>query len=421
MRIPKKKITVYLYTFLLTAMSGNPLFSISSDTSKYVFIAFVLLLVAKHHTYFNINKGIVYYRFFGFFAIIFLFQKLVLGFVSVPSTIAFMARITLGYIIIRHIGHNFKYAFFQIIFIVSLISLFGFAWNAAGMNIPAISVVESTSQYSDNSSRNMILFNQHSNGDRNSGMFWEPGAFACYICLAFLFYLGNIRTLIKLHKWKVIIILVALITTFSTTGYIVLFIIGIATIYIEYKKKYGAFILPILIVFGLIAYITYENTDFMKEKMTTQVAAASQRDKGEFAPDRMSAILFDLHYIKKHPLIGNGFHASTRFADHPSLQEEDLGHGNGFSNFLASMGVLSFLFYLFYIIRYNKNHAVLFVLCIIVLLQGEPLLNYSLFLSLPFIFIFEKKRIKKEASTEQDIDAISYPENLKTYTSLFKS
>ncbi len=390
MRIPQKKIEVYLYTFLFAAMSGNPLFSISGDSSKYIFIAFVLVLVAKHHTYFNLNKGIIYYRFFVFYALIFLFQKLVLGFVSFPSTIAFMARITLGYIIIRHIGQNFKYAFFQIIFIVSLISLFGFSWNALGMDIPAISVVETTAQYSDNSSRNIILFNQHADGHRNSGMFWEPGAFACYICLAFLFYLGNMRTLLKLHKWKVIIILVALITTYSTTGYIVLFIIGIATIYIEYKKKYGAFVLPILLTFGLIAYLTYENTEFMKDKMDTQVAAASQRDEGEFAPDRMSALLFDLHYIGKHPLVGNGMHASTRFADHPALQKEDLGHGNGFSDFLASMGVLSFLFYLFYIVRYNKNHPAIFVICIIFLLQGEPLLNYPLFLCLPFVFIYDE-------------------------------
>ncbi|MCB0464336.1 MAG: hypothetical protein KDC78_01495 [Aequorivita sp.] len=390
MNLPKKKITVYLYTFLFAAMSGNPLFSISGDTSKYIFIAFVLVLVAKHHTYFNLKKGIIYYRFFGFFAIIFLFQKLVLGFVSYPSVIAFMARITLGYIIIRYVGYNFKYAFFQIIFMVCLISLFGFAWNALGMNIPAVYVIETTAQYSDNSSRNIILFNQHADGHRNSGMFWEPGAFACYICLTFLFYLGNIRTLLEHHKWKVIIILLALITTYSTTGYIVLFIIGIATIYIEYKKKYGAFVLPILITFGLIAYITYENTDFMKEKMDNQLAAASKRDEGEFAPDRMSALLFDLHYIGKHPLVGNGMHVITRFADHPALQKEDLGHGNGFSDFLASMGILSFLFYLFYIFRYNKNHAAIFVICIIFLLQGEPLLNYPLFLCLPFVFIYDE-------------------------------
>lgn len=390
MNLSKKKITIYLYTFLFVAMSGNPLFSPIDDTAKYLFVAFVLLLAVWHHTYFNFNKGIRYYGFFGFFGLIFLFQKLVLGFVSLPSVIAFMARITLGYIIIRYVGHNFKYAYFQIIFLVSLVSIFGYAWNALGMDIPAVYVMERTAEWSDNSARNIILFNQHSSGQRNSGMFWEPGAFACYICLAFLFYLGNIRTLVKLHKWKVLIVLVALITTYSTTGYIVLFILGIATIYMEYKKKYGPFVLPILFTFGLIAYIIYENTDFMKEKMDQQVAAASQRDQGEFAPDRMSALLFDLHYIGKHPLIGNGFHVSTRFADHPALQKEVLGHGNGFSDFLASMGILSFLFYLYFIARYNKNHPAIFIIGILFLLQGEPLLNYPLFLSLPFVFIYDE-------------------------------
>lgn len=390
MNFPIKKITVYLYTFLLTAMSGNPLFSPVDDTAKYIFVVFVLLLAVRHHQFFDLNKGIVYYRFFAFFAFIFLFQKLVLGFVSVPSVIAFLARITLGYIIIRYVGHNFKYAFFQIIFAVSLVSLFGYAWNALGMDIPAVYVMERTAEWSDNSARNIILFNQHSEGQRNSGMFWEPGAFACYICLAFLFYLGNIRTLIKFHKWKVLIILAALITTYSTTGYIVLFLLGIATIYLEYKRKYGPFVLPILLTFGLLAYGIYENTDFLKEKMNQQATAASQRDKGEFAPDRMSALLFDLHYIGKHPFIGNGFHVSTRFADHPALQKEVLGHGNGFSDFLASMGVLSLLFYLYYIVRYNKGHPAIFIIGIIFLLQGEPLLNYPLFLSLPFVFIFDE-------------------------------
>lgn len=390
MNFPIKKITVYLYTFLLTAMSGNPLFSPVDDTAKYIFVVFVLLLAVRHHQFFDLNKGIVYYRFFAFFAFIFLFQKLVLGFVSVPSVIAFLARITLGYIIIRYVGHNFKYAFFQIIFAVSLVSLFGYAWNALGMDIPAVYVMERTAEWSDNSARNIILFNQHSEGQRNSGMFWEPGAFACYICLAFLFYLGNIRTLIKFHKWKVLIILAALITTYSTTGYIVLFLLGIATIYLEYKRKYGPFVLPILLTFGLLAYGIYENTDFLKEKMNQQATAASQRDKGEFAPDRMSALLFDLHYIGKHPFIGNGFHVSTRFADHPALQNEVLGHGNGFSDFLASMGVLSLLFYLYYIVRYNKGHPAIFIIGIIFLLQGEPLLNYPLFLSLPFVFIYDE-------------------------------
>lgn len=375
--------------FLFVAMSGNPFFSFTSELSKYIFIGIVLLLVLRHRKYFSLNEGIIYYIFLIFYVSIFVFQKIVLGFVSFPSTIAFLARITLGYIVIRYIGVNFKLAYFHIIYFVSFISLFGYLWNFFGQDVPPIYFTESTNLYHDNSGRNIIFFQQKGEGSRNSGMFWEPGAFACYICLSFLLYLGNIKMLIKEHLFKVLIVLLALITTYSTTGYIVLFIIGIATIYIEYSQKYGAFVLPILGSFAILGYITYESTDFLKDKIDHQFQNATDREEGEFGPDRLSALFFDIHYISKHPLIGNGFHSQTRYADHPELQKEDLGHGNGFSDFLASMGILSLLFYSFFLIKYNKTNPVVFLFAILILLQGEPLLNYPLFLSLPFIFIYD--------------------------------
>ena len=147
--------------------------------------------------------------------------------------------------------------------------------------------------------------------------------------------------------------------------------------------------MPILGSFAILGYITYESTDFLKDKIDHQFQNATDREEGEFGPDRLSALFFDIHYISKHPLIGNGFHSQTRYADHPELQKEDLGHGNGFSDFLASMGILSLLFYSFFLIKYNKTNPVVFLFAILILLQGEPLLNYPLFLSLPFIFIYD--------------------------------
>ena len=375
--------------FLFVAMSGNPFFSFTSDFSKFIFILIVLLLVVMHNRYFTFQEGLIYYIFLIFYASIFIFQNLVLGFVSFPSTVVFLARITLGYIVIRYIGVNFKLAYFHVIFFVSFISLFGYIWNFLGQDIYAIHYTEQTNLYNDNSGRNIIFFQQKGDGSRNSGMFWEAGAFACYICLAFLFYLGSIKMLFKKHLFKVVVILLALITTYSTTGYIVLFILGVSTIYIEYSQKYGPFVLPVLVSFVIIAYITYENTDFLKDKIDHQFQNASARDEGEFGPDRLSALYFDIHYITKHPLIGNGFHSQTRYADHPELQKVALGHGNGFSDFLASMGILSLMFYSFYILKYNITHPVIFLVGILILLQGEPLLNYPLFLSLPFIFIYD--------------------------------
>ena len=386
-------VTTYIYIFLLVAFSGNPIFSPTDDPfSRLTLSVLVLVLAIRHISYFDFKRGYHYFIFLLFFIPIFILQKIFLGFVSIFGTIGFLSKLTLGYIVIRYLGSNFKFAYFNLIFIISLISLFGYAWNYLGNDIPAIYIEENTTPYADNSGRNIILFHQLSDGLRNSGMFWEPGAFACYINLVFLFYIGKIKPLLENNRLKVIIILLALLTTYSTTGYIVLFLIGLVTIYIEYSKKYGILVIPLFLVFSVIAIVTYENSEFLKEKIDNQFEVASNRDKGEFAPDRISAFLFDFHYIKKHPLIGNGLHSKTRFADHPWLQGETLGHGNGFSNFVASMGLLSLFFYSYLILKNKKKYSWIFILGIFTTLQGEPLMNFPLYLSLPFVFIYERNR-----------------------------
>lgn len=390
-----KRINIYFYMFLLLAVSGNPFFSIENTKGKILFIVLVILLGLRHHSFFNPKKGIIYYQFLLFFVVLFIFQRLTLGYLSVESAMAFLCKITLGYIIIRYLGKNFKYAFLQVIFVISLISLVGYAWNVLGNDIAFLYFTPATGEYNFDEGRNLILFHQNGDGLRNSGMFWEPGVFGCYICLLFALYLGNIRNLVRTNKWKILIILIAFITTFSTTAYIVLFFIGLATIYIEYSRKYGPLVLLFLSGFALFAYLTYEKNDFLKDKIQNQIEVAFNRDVGEFAPDRISAFLFDIYYIKKHPLVGNAYHESTRFADHASLHEEVLGHGNGFSDFVASMGVLSLLFYSFYILKYNKNYPILFLAIIFILLQGEPLLNYTFFLSLPFVFLYAEQAFIK--------------------------
>jgi O-antigen ligase len=372
----------FIYLLLLLALSGNPFFSLGDDNSQYIFVGFVFLLSIKHYTYFNIKRAKLFFVFILFFISIFFFQKVVLGFVSIPGAIGFILKITFGFIVIRFIGARFKITYFKVIYFISIISLIGYLWTLLGFDIPNL--------LSDSSNiKSIVLFTKNSDGLRNSGMFWEPGAFASYICLGLLLFLGNIRKLLQFHLFKVFIILIALITTYSTTGYLVLFIIGLATIFLEYSKKYKIFVLPFVFVFLYIVYSIYQNTEFLKDKIDHQLEDAIINNGNDFSPDRFGAFFFDLHYIEKHPLVGNGMDDSTRFADHAWLQGEKLGHGNGFSNFLATMGGLSFLFYSFYIIKYKHQHPWIFLITIFILLQGEQLMNFPLFLSLPFIFIYE--------------------------------
>ena len=141
-----------------------------------------------------------------------------------------------------------------------------------------------------------------------------------------------------------------------------------SSLYLVKEKKNILWLFGLIFGFFLIAYSVY-NIPFLREKINkqTEVAVISS-DNSEFNGERLGALLFDLYYIKKHPLIGNGWHATTRYADHPLLMEKELngtiGNGNGFSNVLASMGIPFLVIYLFMLYRtipFRKKHRFIFI------------------------------------------------------------
>jgi hypothetical protein len=388
MNVAKRHLVSSIYIFILVAFSGNPFFSIGEETSQYLFTGFVVLLIGMHLSYFNPSKksAIPYIIYITLFILLFLIQRISLEFISIPGAIGFLLKITCGYVVIRYLGNHFKHYYFNIIFLVSIVSLFGYSLSMFGFDFPNFL------SGSKETLKSIIIYTENtgdiSQGIRNSGMFWEPGAFAGYICLLFLLHLGEIRILIYDNKFKVAVILMALITTFSTTGYLVLFLIGIITILKEYSRKYRIVPLLFFVMFISGSYLLYLNTDFLNEKVSNQFAAAKSLS-GEFSNSRFGSFVFDLHYIEKSPIAGNGMHEKTRYADHKWLQGEQLGHGNGFSNFTASMGIMGLFIFLGYLIKYNEKSTWVFLIGIIALLQGEQFLNFPLFLCIPFIFIYE--------------------------------
>lgn len=373
-----KKIRDYLYIFIFLCYSGNPFFTSTSwyNTSLVGLTIFLALVHVKElYKY----KAIHLYVFICFFSVLFLIQSRVLGLITIQGSLGFLTKLLFGYIIINVINKNFKKYFFNVLFIVSVISLIGFSWNLLGKDIPAISLI-------GEKARSLIIFTQKVDGSRNSGMFWEPGAFACYLIIGLASFLGEVRELLKIHLKKTITVLIALITTYSTTGYIALFILILVTLLFEYSRKNYYLAIGFTIVAVIIGIQVYRTSDFLEDKIDSQLDYAIELE-GEFSPGRFGAFLFDIHYIEKHPFVGNGMIDVTRYADHPALIGEHLGHGNGFSNFIASMGIPSMLFYIFYILYFRKKFKISYLIIFILLLQGEPLMNYPLFITIPFLIL----------------------------------
>jgi len=375
---------------LLLVMSGNPIISTQTWVKNVVIVVGLLLFIVFRKQIRSVFiKHILQYL--SFFFIIFFFQYLTLGFISIPFVFGFIIRVFTGALIIYLLRDRFSSVFFETIFWISLISFPFYIFHF----IVGDDIIDQVQNLTNTNSIGFYTFRSRTNDLflRNSGMFWEPGVFQAYINLVLFLNLNRIKYLWKKERFKVIIILIALLSTQSTTGYITFFVI--MTIYsFIYIKKYN--IVNKLVIFFVVVIISsllYNNVSFLGDKIENQFNEISTTDK-DFTNGRFGSLLFDLHYIQKHPLIGNGFHEKTRYADHPWMIKDiqsgiSFGFSNGLSGFISSAGFLGMGWYFFLIIYWNNRRNIVYslLLCfiIIILLFGEPLLNFSLFLGLPFL------------------------------------
>lgn len=373
-----------LLILALISVSGNPAFTNATVAPTMYLMLFALTLASTHLV---LSRSFLrrYLILAGGFCLIFAMQLLIFKFVSVPATIFFLAKLLLGGLIINHVRENFIRTLFHVVYVLSAVSLVCYTGLLAvgPDNFPSFLGPGLVGE-------NLKSIGIHTVGLtdewwRNSGMLWEPGAFQGIINLAiFLTPADALRA--PRNRFKLLVMLIALLTTFSTTGYLVLIL---TALYKIAGTSAGRTVKAILLtVVGVGAGFAIIEMDFLGAKIVHQ-AFNSILNNEDFSPDRFGALMFDLHYIEKSPLFGNGFHESTRYADHPQLHGLALGHGNGLSNFAATLGCIGLAIYLYGLFssRFGRNRGdrVVFALAIATLSIGEQFLNYPLFLGLPFL------------------------------------
>jgi len=379
-----KKIIDYLLCYLLIFCSGNRWFSNTDGQKTAIALIGICCLFVM---IFNKYQKQYLKRLLGYcfvFLLIFLGQYLTLDFVSKPSILGFICKCIIGAFVIRQLNSKFVATYTNTMVFISAISLIVF--------IPVCLL--HLFSLPDIIDRGFYVLDRSSNIYRNSGTFWEPGAFAGYIIIVFILNLPDLLKEIRLHKIKYAILFCALVTTFSTAGYLIIFVVLIFVMWENLRKHIVLFLVALSMFIPLSFYI-YNNTEFLSDKIESQVEFAVDNRGEKFEPTRFNALMFDIHYIKKHPFFGNGFHERTRYADHPMLWGEKLGHGNGFSNFAASMGLTGLVFYLIMLYRgipFKRKDKICFLAVVVLLLQSEQYLNFPLFLSLPFLFCTFKNK-----------------------------
>jgi hypothetical protein len=237
---------------------------------------------------------------------------------------------------------------------------------------------------------------------RNSGIYHEPGAYSIYLMYAIL--INTYFTKRAFHP-KNIFLSIVLLSTFSTTGYIMLLFFysyAVLTLNINLVLK------PIFITFMTITVIdVYQNTEFLKEKVeahySTQLKSVEQdklNQRGRFYAFGMSVKSFI-----SNPITGRGI---------ISALEYDVGKrgsfGYGFAGLFAMYGIFFSLFYMWFFYKgflvmswFNTLPKYYALAAFITINMG--LLTQVFFLHTPFIYFY---LIGLFYSTDSSVSKLQY-------------
>lgn len=375
-------------------ISGNPAVFILNREVVYI-VSFLIFFSFWLKKPLYIHKESIYL--FCFFIILLFIHLISFGSIVLMSSIGFLLKLGIAFLTVRLIPDFFE-KYINILFYLAVISLAFYIPTLLGINMEGVfSFLKLPLANSDISHIGIHNF-QQSSETRNSGLFWEPGAFAGYLVLALYFIV--IGTAGRVKKWKIITLIIALLTTQSTTGYLAGFILLVFWPIRSghMKQSYMRIVISIFVLGGivLIAFIVFHEFSFLGEKIAQQIENALIAGKG-YQITRFGNFIYDLQFIAQRPFGGWGANPETRFYLDSELAEFISGQGNGLTGFAVKFGLIALIIYFTYLyrgLRFTTQSSISASMgCILIslLLMGEQFLNFPIFLALAFLPQNKKK------------------------------
>lgn len=384
-------------------VSGNPAASILGEKIVYIGVFFMLiscrLLYPSQLNQLRLNGQDL--CFISIFAVLLILHFIEFGSIVLMSSLGFAIKLGIALFSIRLIPSFFSKYVSVMVWLAGL-SLVFYLPSLLGV-IDTAKLFSFLSLPLDRSSLtpNIGIHNFHGMHDyfiagekvmRNSGMFWEPGAFAGYLLIALFFVV--IMKSVSLKKWQVFLLIVALLSTQSTTGFIVGIVLLIYWLYDRDLFKgviVRVLVFPVAAVFLIvIANFAFSEISFLGKKIEGQIENVSVGGhRNEI--NRFGNLIYDINFIEQRPLIGWGATPQTRYFFDPELEELISGQGNGLTGFTVKFGLIGILVYFFYLFRgvqrmTNSLLAGGITVCLVsMLLMGEQFLNFPIFLALAFL------------------------------------
>lgn len=219
---------------------------------------------------------------------------------------------------------------------------------------------------------------------RNAGPFWEPGAFQGYLLLAILFILNERN--IQLYKKSLVILVTAIITTMSTTGYILLAITMCYYVVIYWNQSIKKTKDKIMMIVKVV-------TIMLLAIIVVSYIGSSNVVSNKFSADNQSFTtrMMDLKYgwdiISQKLFTGFGIASSSlvRALEYYGMSGNSVGLFAILQYFGVIVGIL-FIVWNFYKtckLYSNLNHVII-ILIFAILHMTEALLLFPIYMSFLF-------------------------------------
>ncbi|MBM6840753.1 hypothetical protein H6A03_04250 [[Clostridium] spiroforme] len=137
---------------------------------------------------------------------------------------------------------------------------------------------------------------------RNQGIFWEPGAYQFFLSLAYIYELAKFNN--KPRKWVLFLFLITIVTTYSTTGFVVGIILLVYTLSrLQGRKRVIQFILVVLVFSIALIYIIPRLTGFMQYTLVTKIEMVLNYHTGvnDASSSRIDSIVYPLKTLIDSP------------------------------------------------------------------------------------------------------------------------
>jgi hypothetical protein len=329
---------------------------------------------------------------------------------SVESALATLMYYSSAYLLVKTIGSRFTEYYVNTIYVLTLIGLafYGMSLASPGF-LSFLSAIPRALHSDPHNHENFFIYTVQKVYTtslhilRNSGPVYEAGMFAVTLILALIF--NTVRRHTLFNK-KNSVFMAAILSTFSTAGYLALFCFLIFYFACEKDLFKKAIWVPLLLFISVFAYY---NLSFMSKKIERDVKFSEYyqgRNSGRYSNlGRIGSALVDLQTIRKHPLTGTGRTQENRFVKVSRNKNGLLSshRTNGVFDFLAENGIpFSILF--FYLMhrslarlcevhRFDGKFALYSLLLILLVGSSQtifmrPLFLGLIFLRLPFKFLY---------------------------------